>query len=213
MQYFWIRIFYRIARVVSHGLVSAVLAAAQAPTGTATLMVMPFDNHSKISGLDWISEACPEMLSQRMSSPQVYVVNRDDRMFAFDRAGIPAAVHPSRATIFNVAEQMDADYVVLGSYEVDGTTFRVSAQLLDVKKLQLYPPVQSSGPLADFVDLQTSLAWQLLRQMPNPPQTYAAAVHQGCRRPFAWTPSKTTFVAWSQPTGSRRSVTSKRPHG
>lgn len=148
----------------------AVLAAAQAPRQTATLIVMPFDNHSKNSGLDWISEACPEILSQRMSSPQVYVVDRDDRLFAFDRAGIPAAVHPSRATIFNVAEQMDADYVVLGSYEVDGSTFRVGAQLLDVKKIKLYPLVQSSGPLADFVDLQTSLAWQLRRLMPDPPQ-------------------------------------------
>ena len=133
-------------------------------------MVMPFDNHSKGTGLDWISEACPEVLSQRMSSAKLNVVTRDDRIFVFDRAGVPAAVHPSRATVFNVAEQMGADYVVLGSYAVDGNAFQVSAQLLDVKKLRLYPPVQSSGALADFVDLQTSLAWELLRQMPNPPQ-------------------------------------------
>ena len=149
---------------------SAALATAQAVHGTTTLMVMPFDNHSKVSGLDWISEACPEVLSQRMSSPKVNVVTRDDRIFAFDRAGIPAAVHPSRATVFNTAEQMGADYVVLGSYAVDGSALQVSAQLLDIKKLRLYPPVQSNGLLADFVDLQTSLAWELLRQMPNPPQ-------------------------------------------
>lgn len=147
-----------------------VLATAQAPPGTATLMVMPFDNHSKIASLDWISEACPEVLAQRMSSSKIYVVSRDDRMFAFDRAGVPAAVHPSRATVFHVAEQMDADFVVLGSYEVNGNAFQVSAQLLDTKKLRLYPQVQSSGPLTEFVDLQTALAWQLLRQMPNPPQ-------------------------------------------
>ncbi len=133
-------------------------------------MVMPFDNHSKVSGLDWISEACPEVLSQRMSSSRVNVVTRDDRLFAFDRAGVPAVVHPSRATVFNVAEQMGADYVVLGSFVVDGSMFQVSAQLLDIKKLRLYPAVQSGGPLADFVNLQTSLAWTLLRQMPNPSQ-------------------------------------------
>ena len=133
-------------------------------------MVMPFDNHSKVAGLDWISEACPEVLALRMSSPKIYVVSRDDRMFAFDRAGVPAAVHPSRATVFHVAEQMDADFVVLGSYEVNGAAFQASTQLLDTKKLRLYPQVQSSGPLTEFVDLQTALAWQLLRQMPNPPQ-------------------------------------------
>jgi len=147
-----------------------MFAATQALPGTTTVMLMPFDNHSKVAGVDWISEACPEVLSQRISSSKINVVTRDDRMFVFDRAGVPAAVHPSRATIFNVAEQMGADYVVLGSYTVDGNAFQANAQLLDIKKPKLYPPVRSNGPLADFIDLQTSLAWQLLRQMPNPPQ-------------------------------------------
>jgi tetratricopeptide (TPR) repeat protein len=136
----------------------------------ATLLVMPFDNHSKVAGADWISEACAEVLSQRMSSPRVYVVGRDDRLFAFDRAGVPGAARPSRATIFRVAEQMGADFVVLGSYEVSDSSFQASAQLLDVKGLRLHPVIQSRGPLSSFVELQTSMAWQLLREMPNPPR-------------------------------------------
>jgi tetratricopeptide (TPR) repeat protein len=135
-----------------------------------TLLVMPFENHSKVAGVDWISEACPEVLVQRMSSPKVYVIDRDERVFAFDRAGLPAAVRPSRATTFRVAEQMGADYVVLGSYEVTDSTFQVTAQLLDVKSLKLHPVIQSRGALANFVDLQTSVAWMLLHEMPNPPQ-------------------------------------------
>ena len=43
---------------------------------------------------------------------------------------------------------MDADYVVLGSYSFDGQTFKANAQLLDMKKLHLYPEVQSSGALS-----------------------------------------------------------------
>ena len=38
-----------------------------------------------------------------------------------------------------------------------------------MKKLHLYPGVQSSGPLANLIDLQTTLAWQLLQQMDPPP--------------------------------------------
>ena len=170
LQYSWVRILYRIVCIVALAGLNAALATAQTFPGTATIIVMPFDNHSKAGGLDWVTEACPEVLSQRMASPKVYVVSRDDRIFAFDRAGVPAVVHPSRATVFNVAEQMDADYVVLGSYEVNGNSFQVSAQLLDVKKLRLYPAVQSSGSLSDFVTLQTALAWQLLRLTPNQPQ-------------------------------------------
>jgi tetratricopeptide (TPR) repeat protein len=170
LPYFPKQFFRRAVYSVAVTVLGALCAVAQTLPGTTTVMVMPFDNHSKALGLDWISEACPEVLSQRMSAPKTNVVTRDDRMFVFDRAGVPAAVHPSRATVFNVAEQMGADYVVLGSYAVDGSAFQASAQLLDIKKLRLSPSVQSSGPLADFIDLQTALAWQLLQQMPNPPQ-------------------------------------------
>ena len=147
---------------------AATIALGQTAPAMSTLLIMPFENHSKVVGADWISEACPEVLSQRMSSPKVYVIDRDDRVFAFDHAGVPVVVRPSRATTFRVAEQMGADYVVLGSYEVTDSTFQVTVQLLDVKGLKLHPVIQSRGPLEDFVDLQTAVAWQLLHEMPNP---------------------------------------------
>ena len=75
-------------------------------------------------------------------------------------------VHPSRATIYSVAEQMDADYVVLGNYTTTAKPSALQAQLLDMKKLHLSPTVESSGPLTSLIDLQTALAWQLLQQMP-----------------------------------------------
>jgi Tfp pilus assembly protein PilF/TolB-like protein len=132
-------------------------------------MVMPFENQSSAPGLEWVSEAFPEVISQRMASSRLYPVSRDDRVYAFDHTGIPGTVRPSRATIYRIAEQMDADYVILGSYNFDGARFSASAQLLDLKKLHLSPAVQSSGPLADLIDIQTVLAWELLEQMPAPP--------------------------------------------
>ncbi len=163
------RSFYRLL------LLCAVLSAIYAPAadqpvpGTQTIMVMPFENQSSAAGLEWVSEAFPEVISQRMASPRLYPVSRDDRVYAFDHTGIPGTVRPSRATIYRIAEQMDADYVVLGSYNFDGTRFSASAQLLDMKKLHLHPAVQSSGSLADLIDIQTVLAWELLEQMPAPP--------------------------------------------
>ncbi len=141
----------------------------QALPRTRTLIVMPFENQSKAPGLEWISEAFAEVLSQRMASAHVYVISRDDRSYAFDHAGIPLTVRPSRATIYRVAEQMDADYVVLGSYDFDGNTFVASAQLLDMQKLHLGAVVQTKGALTDLITLQTGLAYDLLRQLPDPP--------------------------------------------
>src|SRR5512140_64210 len=91
--------------------------------GGNTLLVLPFENTSGAPGLAWISEAFPEILGQRLSSPALYVLNRDDRLRAYDRMGIPAEFHPSRATVYRIAEQMGVDYIVLGSYTFDGRFF------------------------------------------------------------------------------------------
>jgi tetratricopeptide (TPR) repeat protein len=145
------------------------VAAGQALPGAQTIMVMPFENQSAGAGLQWVSEAFPEVISQRMASSRLLPVSRDDRVYAFDHTGIPGTVRPSRATIYRIAEQMDTDYVVLGSYSFDGTRISTSAQLLDMKKLHLYPAVQSIAPLANLIDVQTELAWELLEQLPSPP--------------------------------------------
>jgi Tfp pilus assembly protein PilF/TolB-like protein len=163
------RSFRLVLLIIMAGLVCHVALGQQAPPATRTVLVMPFENQSSAPGLEWIGESFPEVLPQRMASPRLYVISRDDRTYAFDHAGIPGTVHASRATIYRIAEQMDADYVVLGSYTFDGSVFSASAQLLDMKKLHLYPAVQTSGALTRLIDLQTLLAWQLLEQMPVHP--------------------------------------------
>jgi Tfp pilus assembly protein PilF len=93
----------------------------------------------------------------------LYVASRDERLRAYDRQGVPAGVHPSRATLYRLAEQMDVDYAVLGSYKYDGARLTVTAQLLDMRAQKLSPAVTESAPLADLGPLQSALAWDLLR--------------------------------------------------
>lgn len=143
----------------------ALPAAAQSRPASAarTLLVLPFSNDSAAPGLEWISEAFPELLGERMASPTLYVVSQEDRAYAFDRAGIPETARLSRATLYRVAEQMDVDYVVLGSFNFDGQTFSADAQLLDMKRLHLSAELKESGPLLKIIEVQTALAWDLLR--------------------------------------------------
>ncbi len=124
---------------------------------------MPFENGSRVPGLQWISQAFPEILSQRLSSPSIYALTREDRLRAYDRAGIPAQVQPTHATIYRLVEQMDADYVVLGRYTFDGRNFSASAQLLDMHRMKLLSESQETGPLPELINIQTALAWDLLR--------------------------------------------------
>jgi Tfp pilus assembly protein PilF/TolB-like protein len=156
-------IFFALLRVPAFVLFVTLVAAAQPPTPSAhTILVLPFENATNAPGLQWISDAFPEVIGQRLASPSLYVIARDDRNYAFDRLSIPTNVHPSRATMYRIAEQMDADYVVMGEYTFDGQTFRASAQVLDMKNLKLSEDQFATGPLVSLMDIEREIAWQVL---------------------------------------------------
>ncbi len=152
--------------VVAFGLCGGVVLSSVAQRSmppVQTLLIMPFENHSKSPGLEWIGESFPEILSQRLSSPSMYLVSREDRVYAFDRMGIPATARPSHATMYRIAEQMDCDYVVMGDYDFDGLNFKARAQVLDMKRLRQSKVLEASGPLLKLIDVQNDLAWQVLK--------------------------------------------------
>jgi len=135
------------------------------PTANETVIVMPFENASGAPGLEWISESFPETLTQRLSSPGVFVLTRDDRLRAYDRAGIPAELHPTRATMYRLMEQLDVGFLVVGRFNFDGRTFTASAQFVDMQRKKLLPERQESGPLTELINIETALSWDLLRDM------------------------------------------------
>jgi tetratricopeptide (TPR) repeat protein len=148
-------------------LFSCVLVwAAPAPVGQQqSILIIPFDNQSRAPGLEWIAEAFPEVLGERLRSGALEPASREERIQAFDHFGLPANVQPSRATLFRIAEQMGVDYLVLGSYSYDGQNFSAKAELLDVKREHLLPSVSESGLLTHLLEIQNALAWDLLRQL------------------------------------------------
>ncbi|MCU1308832.1 MAG: Tetratricopeptide repeat protein, partial [Acidobacteriaceae bacterium] len=146
-------------------LVHSSAAIAQTPSSRRaghTIVILPFENTSKAPGIDWIGEAFAEVLGQRMAAAQLFVIRREDRLYAFDRLGIPANVRPSRATLYRVAEEMDVDYLVTGSYTFDGRTFTTRSQVTDMKRLRMSPDAIESGALTQLMDVQNATAWDLL---------------------------------------------------
>lgn len=173
---------FRLPLVVSTLVLSlaASLSAQQNPPSGRTLVVIPFENTSPTPGLEWLGEAFPVTFRAQLDSPLLYVATREERLRAYDRQGVPSGVHPSRATIYRLAEQMDVDYAVLGSYSYNGARLTATAQLLDMRAQKILPPATESAPLSDFASLQSALAWDLVRLIrPNfavPKDRYIAAV-------------------------------------
>ncbi len=161
-----------------------LLAAAnlRAASETRTVVVFPFENQSARPELNWISESFAEVITSRLSGGDRYGVSRRERNAACDRLGIPSETPLTLASKYKVAEALDADWAVLGSFDVQGERLTARTRLLDLGRLRLLPALETSGGLADLVDLQTRLAWRLLATYD--PQ-FTAGAEEDFRRGFA----------------------------
>lgn len=134
------------------------------------VLVLPFDNKSGQSNLNWIGDSFPYTLDQRLSSAGFLTISRDDRVYALEHLGLPEEFRPSRASTIKIAQTLDADYVVVGSYTVTDpgtpqTRIEVQAQVVEINQLRMSDPVQQSNALPKLYDVENALAWQLARRM------------------------------------------------
>jgi len=148
-----------------------VCAPAQSPSDPSKggsgriLLVLPFDNRTGQPSLEWIREAAPEILSSRFASAGFAPMSRTDRMYALDHLGLPEGFHPSRASSLKLAETLDADSIIVGSYVTDGTGIVAEASVVDVAHLRMSQAVTARGEMSDLIAVFDSLAWKLTRQL------------------------------------------------
>lgn len=143
-------------------------AAAPAPSAPVNASPNSANSNLDATNLDWIREAIPEILNSRFASAGFLPLTREDRLYALDHLGLPETFDPSRATALRIAQTLDANYILIGSYRVDGSTLTLKARIVDVGKLSLSPEITQTGPIAQLIPQLSSLAWQLTRKLdPN----------------------------------------------
>jgi tetratricopeptide (TPR) repeat protein/TolB-like protein len=128
-------------------------------------LVFPFENAGASPRLDWIGEGLEELTIQRLSAAGQQVYSHARRLNELDRYGLPPSAKFSRATMLHVAEDLDADYVVYGSFVSDGKSLTVDSHMVRVNPVAMLPPIRESGTLDAFMDLHTRLVWQILSEI------------------------------------------------
>ena len=142
-------------------------AIAQSPTAIPgrLLLVLPFNNLTDQPNVDWIGEAVPEVLNRRLASAGFMPISRDDRLYALDHLGLPSSFQPSRASAIRLAQTLDADYVIVGSFSVSGARFQAKAQVLKMNALHMSAPLQEEADMTHLLDVLNSLAWGIAKQI------------------------------------------------
>ena len=92
-------------------------------------------------------------------------MSRADRMYALDHLGLPQGFQPSRASSLKLAQTLDADSIVVGSYITDGSGIVAEARMVNVPALRMSEAVTARGEMRDMIDVFDSLAWKLTRQL------------------------------------------------
>ena len=142
----------------------------------ATILVLPFFNHSKSPGLDWIGESISETVHDSLTSEGLLVIDRDDRLEAYRRLSLRPGAELTRASIIKTGQTLDADSIIFGSYELlppsslksqsgkddSKGTLRISARLIDLKRLVQGSEFSELGTIEDLTALENHLSWQAL---------------------------------------------------
>jgi tetratricopeptide (TPR) repeat protein len=146
-------------------IVRAQQPAEASPQHGHLLLILPFENRTSQANLDWISEASADILNRRLNSAGLLTISRGDRLYALDRLGLPLNLQPSRATTIRIAQTLDADYVIVGSYKLDGGRLAADAQILDMSALKLGVPIGRQADLKSLMDTLNGLAWDITRKL------------------------------------------------
>lgn len=149
-----------------------VLTVQQAKT--ATVLILPFQNGSQFSDLNWVGESASETLRQEFSNADQIVFDRDSIKEAMGRLSLRPGATFTKATLIRLGQTLDADYVCYGSYEatlspgdaqLKNSSIRLVAHYLDLRKLHEGPDLSEAGKLSDLSRLEEHLAWQSLKYL------------------------------------------------
>lgn len=125
-------------------------------------LVFPFQNAGSSPRLDWLSEGLEELTIRDLNGAGQQVYSHAARTAELERNALPFSANLSRASMLRIAQDLDADFVIFGSFSSDGKSLTVDARVLRIEPAALLPAIHESAPLAALMDLQTKVVWELL---------------------------------------------------
>jgi tetratricopeptide (TPR) repeat protein len=158
---------YRFLTVIVLGM----LCAAMSVLSAETTLVVPFFNHSKSPGLDWIGESISESVHDSLASEGLLLLDREDRLEAYRRLSLRPGAELTHASIIKLGQTLDATFILFGYYELFAPdspkdtskgSLRITARLIDLKRLSEGSEFSQLGAIEDLASLEVHLSWQAL---------------------------------------------------
>jgi tetratricopeptide (TPR) repeat protein len=122
-----------------------------------SIVILPFANESEKQHLYWLGEGFAESLSEELLLKDAFIIERRERLAAFEELRIPYTGDLSRATMLKLADKLAADYVVFGSYRLKDSSLEAEVKAIKINGSKLSAPIRASGSLEGLFQLQVAL--------------------------------------------------------
>lgn len=140
----------------------------------ATILVLEFHNASQYPDLNWVGESISQTLIEDFGERGEIALDRSTRLEGMHRLSLKPGAEFTKATLLRLGQTLDTDEICYGSYDatlprtgapLKEAAIRVSAHILDLRKLHDGPEISEAGQLAELSRLEQHLAWSLLKYL------------------------------------------------
>jgi cytochrome c-type biogenesis protein CcmH/NrfG/TolB-like protein len=163
------------------GFLILLIAGFANAQSTDTVMVLPFENASRMSEFNWVGESFADSLTDLLKVPSLNVVSNDERKIVQQRLRIPLNSLPSLATSLKLAREANASLLIAGKYNIvpaqgdTAATVNVTAKIIRVNEgrflneelpdgRRITRDINLNDALGNLQTMQGQIAYQILYQ-------------------------------------------------
>jgi len=128
--------------------------------------VMPFENVTQDSSLDWLSMGIPETItSDLLVIKGVVLVERLQLRKVLSEQSLQLTGAIDEATAVKVGKLIGADILVVGAFQKQAQTIRLTARFVNVQTSGILQTAKATGNLKDIFDLQDQIVKDLVKNL------------------------------------------------
>jgi eukaryotic-like serine/threonine-protein kinase len=147
---------------------AVVLFARRGPTRAErpSIAVVGFRDPSARPDAVWLSTALAEMITSELDAGErLRLVSVDDVALAKLELGIADAERMEKVTLARLGENLDADYVVAGTYVLRGDKLRIDVRLQRADTSEIAAAVAEEGPEAELGAIVSRIGQRLRERL------------------------------------------------
>ena len=145
------------------------------------LLIFSMSGSLKETGA-WAGEGIALSLAIQLTDAGIRPFSRGEMEDLLTENGLPTGETLSRGSMIYVADQADADFVLMGSLVESNDELKISARLLDMKTMKQGNEFTVSGKLPTLPQMENELAWMVYSSIARPPVVSREQFRERARR-------------------------------